>query len=405
MNRLNITLILVGLLTTSLSASGRAIPESDPETLGFDPAKLSAIDGIVDGAISSGQVPGAVVIVGRKGAIVYAKSFGDRCVDPAREPLTRDTIFDLASLTKPLATATSVMILVDRGKIRLDDTLAKLLPEFDNHGKGAITVEQLLRHRAGLIPDNTIDDYADGPESAWQRLANLDLTSVPGAKFSYSDVGFLILGRIVEKVSGMPLDEFATENIYRPLRMTDSHFPGPGEVDETRQVRAAPTEKVDGAYLRGVVHDPRARALGGVGGHAGLFATADDVAIFANMMLSQGKGSDGQVILKPETVDAMINPGTTPELQRRGLGWDVDTPFSAPRGKAFGPRSYGHTGFTGTSIWIDPDTETFVIILASRLYPKGSSTSTNRLRASVATAVAEALKIDNPGLPETKPSH
>jgi CubicO group peptidase (beta-lactamase class C family) len=242
-----------------------------------------------------------------------------------------------------------------------------------------------------LVPDNALSDFADGPEMAWKRVANLDLRSAPGEKFVYSDVGFLILGHLVERVSGMPLDRFAAENIFQPLGMTDSRFPGEGETDEKRRERTAPTEKVDGEDLRGIVHDPRSRALGGVAGHAGLFSTADDLAIFANMMLNQGRGASGQVILKPETVAAMIDPGSTPERQRRGLGWDVDTPFSAPRGKGFGLRSFGHTGFTGTSLWLDPETESFVIVLASRLHPSGSSGSTNPLRAAVATAAAEAI--------------
>jgi CubicO group peptidase (beta-lactamase class C family) len=382
----------LGTIASGLPAQGGGLADLDPEARGFHAGKLHAIDELVEDAIHDGGIPGAVVLVGRKGAIVYAKPFGDRAVEPSREPMTRDTIFDLASLTKPVATATSILILRDRGALKLDDTLSKVLPEFDNHGKGAITIEQLLRHRAGFIPDNALSDFADGPEKAWERLANLDLRSPPGSKFSYSDVGFMTLGRVVERVSGKPLAVFAEENIFHPLGMTDTQFPGRGDSTPEQLIRTAPTEQVDGAYLLGVVHDPRARALGGVAGHAGLFSTADDLAIFADMLLSGGK-RDGQVILQPETVVALSDPATTPEGERRGLGWDVDTGFTALRGTGFSRRGFGHTGFTGTSLWIDRDTETFVILLTSRLHPRGTSGSTGRLRGAVATAVAHALEL------------
>lgn len=383
--------LLLATIAVAFPAFGGGLPDLDPEARGFHAGRLQAIDGLVEAAMDKGEVPGAVVVVGRKGAIVHARAMGDRAVEPSREPMTRDSIFDLASLTKPVATATSIMILHDRGALKLDDTLAKLLPEFDNGGKGAITVEQLLRHRAGLIPDNALRDYQDGPEKAWERLANLGLQSRPGEEFAYSDVGFIILGRIVERVGGKPLDQFASENVFRPLGMDDTRFPGPGETDPERLARTVPTEKENGVILRGVVHDPRARALGGVAGHAGLFSTADDLAIFADMLLAGGRGRNGQVILRPETVAAIADPAETPRDEKRGLGWDVDTPFSAPRGKGFGFHGFGHTGFTGTSLWIDRDSETFVILLTSRLHPNGSSRSTNSLRSAIATAVAHAL--------------
>jgi len=392
LNRLILAIVWLGATTAGLSAFGDGLPQLDPEARGFHAGGLHAIDGLVEDAIHAGGIPGAVVLVGRKGAIVYAKPFGDRVVEPVREPMTRDSIFDLASLTKPVATATSILILRDRGMLKLDYTLAKILPEFDNHGKGAITIEQLLRHRAGFIPDNALSDFADGPEKAWERLANLDLRAPPGTRFSYSDVGFMTLGRVVERVSGTPLDVFAAENVFRPLAMTDTRFPGAGETDPDRLARTVPTEKVEGASLRGVVHDPRSRALGGVAGHAGLFSTADDLAVFADMLLSGGK-QNGHVVLQPETVAALSDPAATPENERRGLGWDVDTGFTALRGKGFGRRGFGHTGFTGTSLWIDRDSETFVIILTSRLHPNGSSGTTGNLRSSVATAVAHALTL------------
>jgi uncharacterized protein YbbC (DUF1343 family)/CubicO group peptidase (beta-lactamase class C family) len=391
------SILVLCLLMGSPPTSRAGLPEAPPEALGFDPARLARIDHLVDQAIKGHAVPGAVVLVGRRGKIAYVKAFGRRALVPADEPMTRDTIFDMASLTKPVATATSVMILLEQGKLRLDDRLGKLLPEFDNHGKGAITIEQLLRHRAGLIADNSIKDFADGPESAWKRLAELDLKYPPGSSYIYSDVGFMTLGKVVERVSGQGLDTFSRENIFKPLDMVDSRF-RPDETD-----RVAPTEPDQGAMLRGQVHDPRSRALGGVAGHAGLFSTADDLAVYAQMLLNGGKGPNDRRILGPLTVRAMTDPGTTPHGQKRGLGWDVDTPHSAPRGGLFARDGFGHTGFTGTSLWVDPETSTFVIILTSRLHPDGKAGSPTTLRFQVATTVAAAI-VDAPIHRENGPS-
>jgi uncharacterized protein YbbC (DUF1343 family)/CubicO group peptidase (beta-lactamase class C family) len=374
------------LILTLLMAT---LPDARPEAVGLDPQRLAKIDAAVERAIAAKQVPGAVVLVGRNGKLAYAKAFGRRAIEPGEEPMTRETIFDMASLTKPVATATSVLILVEQGKIRLDDPITKYLPEFDNHGKNAITVEQLLRHRSGLIADNPIADYADGPEKAWERIAALEPIAQPGERFVYSDMNFIILGRLVEKVSGQPLDAFARSRIFEPLGLRETRFR-----PEADDPRIAPTEKDEGKLLRGVVHDPRARALGGVAGHAGLFSNADDVAVYARMLLDGGKGPDGQSILSPETVAKMIDHGETPRNQRRGLGWDMATSFSAPRGTRFGPRSFGHTGFTGTSLWIDPDSKMFVILLTSRLHPDGKAPSPTALRREVATLAASALAID-----------
>ena len=385
-----LTCFLVGL------SPNDHLPEADPASLGFEASMIDEVRAAVTSAVNEGNIPGAVVIVGRHGQIALAEAFGQRSVEPDAEPMTRDTVFDLASLTKPVATATSVMVLWERGLIDLDAPITTYLPEFSNHGKEEITVEMLLRHRAGLIPDNPIGDYEQGVEEAWKRLAEIDLVSPPGERFRYSDVSFQILGRLVERVSGKPLDVFAQENVFEPLGMTDSTFlPLDRGIDTSR---IAPTERTDGEMLRGVVHDPRSRAMGGVAGHAGLFSTADDLAKYAQAILNEGKGCDDDRILAPPTVRAMIDADGTPEGERRGLGWDVATGFSSPRGERFGPRSFGHTGFTGTSIWIDPDTETFVIILASRLHPGGDKPSPSALRRQVATIVASAI-VDTPIAP------
>ncbi len=378
------------VLCLGSTAIAERLPETRPERLGFDPARLSRVSEAVKHSIAKGEVPGAVVLVGRHGRIALVEAAGQRAVVPTPEPMTRDTIFDMASLTKPLATATSVMKLIEEGKLKLDDRLGTLLPEFDNHGKGAITVEQLLRHRSGFIADNPIGDYKDGPARAWENLANLGLVHEPGAKFVYSDVNFLVLGRIVEKLSGQTLDAFAQANVFGPLGASARFLPiQPGQPPKTEGI--APTEPEPAGMVRGVVHDPRARALGGVAGHAGLFASADDIALYAQMILNEGVAPNGKRILKSETVKAMMDPGDTPKGQRRGLGWDVGTGFSSPQGNRFGPRGVGHTGFTGTSLWIDPDTDTFVILLTSRLHPDGKGDSPTRLRRAVATLAAEAI--------------
>ncbi len=360
------------------------LPAAPPETVGLDPGRLRLIDGAIARAIERHEVPGAVVLVGRRGQIVYSAAVGSRSVVPQAEEMTRETIFDLASLTKPIATATSILILRDRGKIQLDTPVVHYWPEFGNHGKEVITVEQLLRHRSGLIADNALADYADGPDRAWERIAQLGLIGPPGAQFLYSDVNYLVLGKLVERISGQPLDQFTREAVWGPVGVGATY--GPRHADQI-----APTEPEGGTMLRGVVHDPRARALGGVAGHAGLFGSADDLAVLAQMWLNQGVAPNGQRILTASTVALATDPASTPTGQKRGLGWDIETPYSSLRGSGFGPRSYGHTGFTGTSIWIDPDSAMFVVILTSRLHPDGKAGSPRNLRVEVASLAAAAI--------------
>ena len=402
--------VVLALALAASPACFAGLPEAKPEAVGFDPSRLAKVEEAVARAVERKKVPGAVVLVGRRGKVVLAKAFGKRSVEPSDEPMTRDTVFDMASLTKPVATATSVMVLLERGQFRPGDRVVTHLPEMQGNGKDPITIDQLLRHRSGLIPDDPISDYADGPETAWRKIGELSPVSPPGERFSYSDVGFLVLGRLVEKVSGQTLDAFARSTIFEPLGMADSGFrPTGGAPDSPTPIaRIAPTEKDGSTMLRGVVHDPRSRALGGVAGHAGLFSTADDLAVFAQMILDGGKGLDGRRVLSPLTVRAMVDPGSTPDRQRRGLGWDVDTSYSAPRGSLFGPTSFGHTGFTGTSLWIDPETETFVILLTSRLHPDGKGSSPTALRSEVATLAASAIvdaspKVVAPKSPAIRP--
>lgn len=376
-------------------AARGALPEARPESVGLDSARLARLDALLNEAVEAKVVPGAVAIVGRRGKIVYVKAVGKRSLEPDSEPMTRDTLFDMASLTKPVATATSIMILIEAGTLRLDDKLGVLLPEFDNQGKGAITLEQLLRHRSGLIADNPIGDYREGVEEAWKRLANLDLKTPPGTGFVYSDVNFITLGQIVEERGRATLDTFAQAKIFGPVGMKDTRFYSTEDGAPPPEIlgRIAPTEPIEpgGTMLRGVVHDPRSRALGGVAGHAGLFSTADDIAIYAQTLLNHGTSPNGYRLLSPLAVRLMTDPADTPTGQRRGLGWDVATSFSAPRGTLFGPDGFGHTGFTGTSLWVDRETETFIVLLTSRLHPDGKKPAPGRLRSALATVVASAI--------------
>jgi uncharacterized protein YbbC (DUF1343 family)/CubicO group peptidase (beta-lactamase class C family) len=388
-------LAVLGLTLFAANPARAALIDVNPVSLGFDAERLKRIDAAIDQAIEREEVPGAVVLVGRRGMIAYARATGQRALEPKPEPMTRDTVFDMASLTKPIATATSIMILIDEGKLRLADRIIVSLPEFDNNGKSEITIEQLLRHRAGFVADNPLADYERGAAAAWQRIAQLELVTRAGEKFSYSDVGFLVLGKLVERADGRGLDAFAREKIFEVLGMKDTHFRPLGSTIQALAAveRVAPTEPEmpGGRMLRGVVHDPRARALGGVAGHAGLFATADDLAIFAQTLLNGGVGPNGRRILSPLAVRAMIDAATTPPGQRRGLGWDIETSYSAPRGSLYGSSSFGHTGFTGTSLWIDPETESFVIILTSRLHPDGHVPAPTALRTTIATLAAAAI--------------
>jgi uncharacterized protein YbbC (DUF1343 family)/CubicO group peptidase (beta-lactamase class C family) len=355
---------------------------------------LARIDDVVQAAIQRGELPGAVVLVLHRGEVVLRKSYGLRSKQPAEAPMTVDTIFDLASLTKPLATATSVMILVERGQLSVADHVAQFLPSFGANGKDKITVEQLLLHTSGLVADNALAEYEGGAAAAYARVDALKPAAEPGTKFVYSDVGYIVLGRIVERLAGMPLDAFVRKHISAPLGMRTCGFHPSAELRE----RTAPTEQRAGHWLVGEVHDPRAALLGGVAGHAGLFASADDLASYARMLLGGGSYR-GQRILSPLTVRLMTTARPVPGGWR-AYGWDLQTQFSSNRGELFPcGQSFGHTGFTGTSIWIDPGSDSAVIFLSNRVHVNPHR-SINRLRNQVATLAAAAI-LD---VPATEPS-
>jgi serine-type D-Ala-D-Ala carboxypeptidase len=377
MNYTRFGLLAVGLL---LPLVGLAEPSTD---------RLTAIDDAVQAAIERHELPGAVVLVLHRDEVVYRKAFGQRAVQPTAEPMTLDTVFDLASLTKPIVTALAILLLIEDGKLNVGDPLAKFLPAFRRKETEAITIAQLLTHTGGFIADNALVNYQDGPAAAWEKLFALNPVAPPGSKFVYSDVSYLLLGKAVETVSGQPLDEFARKRIFGPLGMAETGYRPQGELKR----RAAPTEKRDGRWLVGEVHDPRAARLGGVAGHAGLFSTADDLAIFARMMLNEGSHR-GKAFVRPEAIKYMSAPREVPGPKGpmlRTYGWDMATSYSANRGEVF-PKgvSYGHTGFTGTSLWLDPRSRTAVIFLSNRVHPDGKGNVT-RLRGQVATLVAKAL--------------
>ncbi len=391
--------VLLALLAVQPAWAQRASRASAAPTrpAGVDLARLADIDALVAQAIAAKAMPGAVVVVGRGDQVLYEKAFGQRAVAPLAEPMTLDTVFDMASLTKVVATTTAVMQLVERGQLRLTDPVAAWVPGFERYGKGSVTIRHLLTHVSGLRPDVDLGDPWKGYDAAIELAKDEVLQSPPGERFVYSDINFFLLGHIVGRVSGEPLERYTARHVFEPLGMTDTGFLPPIE----RLGRIAPTErcrfldawpcKAPGEEpLRGVVHDPTARRMGGVAGHAGLFSTARDLTRFVRMLLGGGAVGPRRV-LAPLTVAKMIAPATPAGMPAsRGLGWDVDSSFSANRGELMPIGSFGHTGFTGTSIWADPRSQLFVIFLSSRLHPDGVG-DVGAVRARVATVAASAL--------------
>jgi CubicO group peptidase (beta-lactamase class C family) len=356
-----------------------------PQKIVFHPDKLAEMDAAINAAIADNKCPGGVLWLEHDG-VAYHKAFGNRALVPAREAMTEDTIFDAASLTKVIATTPAVMLLVERRQIQLDAPVRTYIPEFAGSGKEFVTVRELLTHTSGLPPDIETKTDWQGQGIAIQKACVEKLQSKPGAVFKYSDINFFLLGEIVQRVSKTPLEQFVQREIFGPLKMTDTGYLPPPE----KLFRIAPTEVVNGKPWRGVVHDPTARHMGGVAGHAGLFTSAPDLARYARMLLNLGE-LDGVRIFKPETVKLMTSVQTPPEISvKRGLGWDIDSPFSGPRGDIFPIGSYGHTGWTGGSVWIDPGSKTFLIFLSNRNHPTEAG-SVIALRHKLGTLAAEAV--------------
>ena len=371
-----------------------------PATLEAKAASTSLADRLKDRvrqAIETGDLPGCVLAYGNRKEVQSILALGNRESFPEPVAMTPDTVFDLASLTKPLATATAVMLLVDQGKLDLQDTLAKHLPGFGVAGKETITLQQALVHQSGLIADNPLADYRDGPAAAWKNICQLKLVDEVGTRFRYSDVNFIVLGKLVEEVSGETLDQFTKQHLFQPLGMNDTGY----LPNESLRLRAAPTERRNDQWMRGEVHDPRAFALRGVAGHAGVFSTADDLALYAQAALGRlseevdasspqanAAAADSVFPLSPTSLRIMtaahaVSRGT------RGLGWDKQSPYSSNRSELLSPAAFGHGGVTGTVFWIDPDRDFFFIFLSSRLYPDGEG-AVNRLAAELQTMILQA---------------
>lgn len=366
--------------------------------------KLRQVDQAIHQAIADGKIPGGVLWVERKGQI-YHKAYGHRSLFPKREQMTPDTVFDLASLTKVIATAPAIAKLHELEKLNVNDPVAKHLPAFAQNNKESVTIQHLLTHTSGLCPGLSLQTDWNGRRRAIQLACSETLQTPPGSKFKYSDLNYILLGEIVRQVSSAPLHKFCQTAFYIPLGMTDTGFLPPSDL----LARIAPTVKIQSQVTRGIVHDPLAARMEGIAGHAGLFSTTKDLALFVRMLLNQGQ-HNGTSILKSQTVAQMTQNQSPSGLQeQRGWGWDIDSPYSGPRGNLFEIGSYGHTGWTGVSIWIDPFSETFVIFLTNRNHPNETG-SVVGLRRVISTLVAEAVTdypfpktITNQKPPQTKP--
>ncbi len=359
--------------------SAPSVPASAPsaadlvETLG--PTDIARFDQAVRGAIERNEIPGAVLIVTRKDEIVLRRAYGFRAKEPAEVAMTADTIFDLASLTKPLATATSILLLAERSRLRLRDPIRQWFPKF--HPDKPITIEHLLLHTSGLPAGNARADHAGSREKSLERILETPLEHEPGEMYVYSDLGYVLLGEIVEKASGEPLDTFAKKNIFEPLAMRETMFRPP----TTLTRRIAPTTRVKEELLVGIVHDPLARTMGGIAGHAGLFSTADDVNRFVSALQHKGE-YEGKAVLPPAVVKQMLELRTKPgEKEKRTLAL----------GSLF--EGFGHTGFTGTAFWLDPIREQSVVLLTNAVHPDGKGRA-KQVRQDVARA---AVLMNKPG--------
>jgi CubicO group peptidase (beta-lactamase class C family) len=373
------------------------LPVARPEEVGMDGQRLAFLDNLMAEALAKHDFPGAVILVTHQGKIVWRKAYGQSQLIPEPQPMKADLLFDLASMTKPIATATSIMILVEKGKIRLWDKVKTYIPEFVPYiedkgipGEDA-RIFHLLTHTSGLPPytdPQEVEKKFGRPcstELLVKYIAGLRKEYRPGEKFVYSCLNYITLARIIQIVSGQDLSEFSQNNIFKPLGLNFTMFNPPDELKS----RCVPTEVVNGQLLKGVVHDPLARLQGGISGNAGLFSTADDLAVFAQMMLQKGEFK-GVRILSPLSVERMTEIYPKVSFSGRGLGWDLDSDYATVKGDLFGCKSYGHSGYTGTSIWIDPETQTVVIFLTNRVHPddKGEIIS---WRSKVSNVVAASI--------------
>ena len=377
-------LIIFAIIGVPLSS---VYAKSSPLTLRKE--QLAPISAIVKKEIRKGKIPGAVVIIGTREKVLYRRAFGNRALKPHKLPMKVETIFDLASLTKVVATTTAVMQLFENGELNLDDPVFRYWPEFKSNGKEDITVRDLLTHYSGLKPDIPLDSGWSGYEAALEKVIDEKPISPPGMRFLYSDINFIVLGEIVRRVSGKPLDMYCDEQIFKPIGMKNAYFSPP----KSLQNCIAPTQYrhgTRGEMLCGVAHDPTTQRMGGVAGHAGLFSTADDLSLFARMLLSGGSLRKVS-ILHPETIEKMTLPQSpSGKAPLRGFGWNIDAPLVANRDALQPIGSYGHKGFTGTFLWIDPVSNIYIIILANRVHPDGKGDA-EPLRELIMTVVSKAI--------------
>ncbi|QDV63261.1 serine hydrolase domain-containing protein [Crateriforma conspicua] len=390
--RLNpgVALVASTLLIVATGICRGELPDAGPARVGIDGQALAAIRPMVLDAIDQGEMAGCVIMAGRRGNVFYQQAFGHRQVQPVKKAMTVDTVFDLASLTKPIATATSVMVLWDQNKVDLDDPIVRFRPATVDPQLRDATVRQLMTHQAGYLPDNALADYQQGPGQALANIDRLNARYSPGTRFVYSDVGFILLGDIVGRQSGMDLHTFSQRYVFQPLGMKQTGYLPPANL----AAQAAATEKRNGRWMVGEVHDPRAYAMGGVAGHAGLFSTAADLAIYAQMMLNDGVYQDVRV-LSADAVDQMTRPHEIVEGEKvsvRGLGWDIHSGYSSNRGPGMSDTAFGHGGFTGTVLWIDPAKDLFFIFLSNRMHPDGKG-SVNRLAGKIAGVIVDAIDV------------
>ncbi|MHB8094684.1 MAG: serine hydrolase domain-containing protein [Candidatus Aminicenantales bacterium] len=392
-----LVLAIIAAGTAAAAVPGKRLPAARPEQVGMDSSRLALLDTLMSEALERKTFPGAVLCVVRKGKIVWKKAYGQSQWVPEARDMDADMMFDLASITKPVATATSVMILVERGQIRLWDKVKNFVPGFAPYlqekgipGEDA-RLWHLLTHTSGLPAYADVEEIEKKfgnpcpPERLVEYIAGLPKESPAGEAFVYSCLDYITLAHIVEKVSGQSIAEFAARNIFEPLGMTRTMFRPPAELVE----RCVPTRIIDGNPLRGTVDDPLARLQGGVSGNAGLFSTADDLAVFGEMLLGKGT-SNGTRILGPLAVERMTEVFPRSPHSGRGLGWDLESEYATVRGDLFGSRSFGHSGYTGTSIWIDPETRTSVIFLTNRIHA-GEADDIVSLRSRVANVVAASI--------------
>ncbi len=381
LNKIIILIILIGIVFVGYSQkklweTGNSKPD------------FSGVEKLILKSIRDSVFPGAVLVIGNQDSIIYQKAFGHFTYDTTSPAMTLNTIFDLASVSKVVGTTTAAMILYDEGKLKLDEKVKTYLPEFDNHGKGEITVRNLLLHNSGLPAFKKYYDIYNTGEEVINDIMNTELIYKPGEKYVYSDLGIITLQKIIEKITGTTLDKFLEAKVFKPLGMNRTMYNPPDSLKN----QCAPTE-IDTFYrmrqIQGEVHDERAYMLGGVAGHAGLFSTGPDLAKFAMMMLNGGR-LNGRAYVKKSTIDYWTTRQT--KQSSRALGWDTkSTDGISSFGTKFSKNSFGHTGFTGTSIWFDKDNKIFVILLTNRVYPTRKNRKIYKMRAVYHDAIYDAL--------------